>query len=128
MALAWDHVPNDEVARFLCSIEHATQGSDQCAESFSIKGKIALVTGGSRGIGLMIARGFLESGAKVYISSRKKDVCNETARQLGEVGDYGGFGNRRMQIERLFNPSRRDILSTFYDQSFLRSVMKRNPS
>jgi NAD(P)-dependent dehydrogenase (short-subunit alcohol dehydrogenase family) len=54
---------------------------------FSIQGKVALVTGGSRGIGLMIARGFLESGARVYISSRKKEVCDETARQLAEVGE-----------------------------------------
>ncbi len=53
---------------------------------FSIKGKVAVVTGGSRGIGLMIARGYLEAGAKVYISSRKKDVCDETAKQLSEVG------------------------------------------
>jgi NAD(P)-dependent dehydrogenase (short-subunit alcohol dehydrogenase family) len=54
---------------------------------FSIRGKTALVTGGSRGIGLMIARGFLEAGAKVYISSRKKEVCDDVARQLREVGD-----------------------------------------
>ena len=54
---------------------------------FSIAGKVALVTGGSRGIGLMIARGFLEAGAKVYISSRKKATCDETARQLAEVGE-----------------------------------------
>jgi NAD(P)-dependent dehydrogenase (short-subunit alcohol dehydrogenase family) len=54
---------------------------------FSIKGKVAVVTGGSRGIGLMIARGFLEAGAKVYISSRKKAVCDETARQLSVVGE-----------------------------------------
>ena len=51
---------------------------------FSIKGKTALVTGGSRGIGLMIARGYLEAGAKVYISSRKKDVCDQVARELSE--------------------------------------------
>lgn len=53
---------------------------------FSLKGKVALVTGGSRGIGLMIARGLLEAGAKVYISSRKKDACDEVARQLCAVG------------------------------------------
>jgi NAD(P)-dependent dehydrogenase (short-subunit alcohol dehydrogenase family) len=53
---------------------------------FSIKGKVALVTGGSRGIGLMIARGYLESGAKVYISSRKKQACDEAARRLSEIG------------------------------------------
>lgn len=54
---------------------------------FSLKGKVAVVTGGSRGIGLMIARGFLEAGAKVYISARKKEVCDETAKRLSEVGD-----------------------------------------
>lgn len=54
---------------------------------FSIKGKTALVTGGSRGIGLMIARGYVEAGAKVYISARKPDVCDETARRLSEIGE-----------------------------------------
>jgi NAD(P)-dependent dehydrogenase (short-subunit alcohol dehydrogenase family) len=54
---------------------------------FSIRGKIALVTGGSRGIGLMIARGYLEAGAKVYISSRKKEVCDATASKLSELGE-----------------------------------------
>jgi len=54
---------------------------------FSVKGKTALITGGSRGIGLMIARGFLESGAKVYISSRKKDVCDAVAAELSKVGE-----------------------------------------
>ncbi len=51
---------------------------------FSIRGKVALVTGGSRGIGEMIAAGFLAHGAKVYISSRKADVCEATAKQLSE--------------------------------------------
>jgi len=56
-------------------------------ELFSIKGKVALVTGGSRGIGLMIARGYVEAGAKVYISSRKQEVCDAVAAQLSEIGE-----------------------------------------
>ena len=55
---------------------------------FSIKGKVALVTGGSRGIGEMIAAGFLANGAKVYISSRKAEVCDATAQRLSK--EYGG--------------------------------------
>ena len=54
---------------------------------FSIKGKVALVTGGSRGIGLMISRGFVQGGAKVYISSRKKEVCDQVARELSQIGE-----------------------------------------
>ena len=53
---------------------------------FSIEGKVALVTGGSRGIGLMIARGYVEAGARVYISSRKAEVCEEVAAELSKVG------------------------------------------
>lgn len=53
---------------------------------FSVKDKVALVTGGSRGIGLMIARGYVENGVKTYISSRKKDVCDQAAAELSEHG------------------------------------------
>ena len=55
---------------------------------FSIEGKVALVTGGSRGIGEMIAAGFLANGAKVYISSRKAEVCEATAQRLQD--EFGG--------------------------------------
>jgi NAD(P)-dependent dehydrogenase (short-subunit alcohol dehydrogenase family) len=53
---------------------------------FSLEGRKALVTGGSRGIGRMIAAGFLAQGATVYISSRKAAACDETARQLSALG------------------------------------------
>lgn len=53
---------------------------------FSLTGKVALVTGGSRGIGLMIARGYLQAGAMVYISSRKKAACDQAAAELSVVG------------------------------------------
>jgi NAD(P)-dependent dehydrogenase (short-subunit alcohol dehydrogenase family) len=48
---------------------------------------VALVTGGSRGIGLMIASGFVDAGAKVYISSRKAQVCDEMAAELSKRGE-----------------------------------------
>ena len=56
------------------------------ADLFSLKDRVALVTGGSRGIGRMIAAGFLAQGAKVYISSRKADVCERTAVELSKGG------------------------------------------
>jgi len=85
---------------------------------FSVEGKVVLVTGGSRGIGEMIARGFVENGAKVYISSRKAEVCDRVAEELSEFGtcislpfDLGGMAG----IEGLANAikereSRLDVL------------------
>ena len=57
------------------------------SDLFSIAGRTAVVTGGSRGIGLMIAQGFVEAGAKVYVSSRKADVCERVAAELSGVGE-----------------------------------------
>jgi NAD(P)-dependent dehydrogenase (short-subunit alcohol dehydrogenase family) len=54
---------------------------------FAVKGKTAVVTGGSRGIGLMIARAYVEAGARVYISSRKAEVCEQVAEELSRTGE-----------------------------------------
>jgi NAD(P)-dependent dehydrogenase (short-subunit alcohol dehydrogenase family) len=56
------------------------------SDLFDITGKTALVTGGSRGIGKMIAEGFVDAGVKVYISSRKADVCEGVAAELSQKG------------------------------------------
>ena len=53
---------------------------------FSLEGRTALITGGSRGIGRMIAEGFLAQGARVYISARKAEACDETAKELSAFG------------------------------------------
>lgn len=53
---------------------------------FTLQGRTALVTGGSRGIGRMIAAGFLAQGARVYISARKAQACDQTAKELSSMG------------------------------------------
>ncbi|MDJ0785571.1 MAG: SDR family oxidoreductase, partial [Myxococcota bacterium] len=58
---------------------------------FSVEGKRVVVTGGTRGIGMMIARGFVENGASVIVASRKADACKEAAETLGQHGECIGI-------------------------------------
>jgi NAD(P)-dependent dehydrogenase (short-subunit alcohol dehydrogenase family) len=57
------------------------------ADIFDVSGKTAVVTGGSRGIGLMIARGLATSGVRVIISSRKVPELEAAAAEVGELGE-----------------------------------------
>ena len=73
---------------------------------FSIGGKAALITGGSRGIGLMIARSYVERGAIVYISSRKAAVCENVASELSKLGTCIALPadlSRMDEVERVAN-------------------------
>jgi NAD(P)-dependent dehydrogenase (short-subunit alcohol dehydrogenase family) len=58
---------------------------------FNLEGKVALVTGGSRGIGRMMAQGLLQAGAKVFISARTGEDCRRTADELSEYGECEAF-------------------------------------
>lgn len=78
--------------------------SVRIGDLFSVAGKTVLVTGGSRGLGEMMARGFVENGARVYVSSRKAAVCEAIAAELSANGtcvalpaDLGRFE----EIERI---------------------------
>lgn len=61
--------------------------SDTSPPLFSVAGKTAVVTGGSRGIGAMIAAGLVKAGCRVFITARKKDACVAKAAELSAFGD-----------------------------------------
>jgi len=85
---------------------------------FSLAGRVALITGGSRGIGRMIAEGFLHAGAKVYISARKGGQLEETAKDLSKIGPCvaltinasGADGAKAMADAYLGHEKKLDIL------------------
>jgi NAD(P)-dependent dehydrogenase (short-subunit alcohol dehydrogenase family) len=69
------------------SLDTSSSNSFKIADLFSIEGKTALVTGGSSGLGLIMAKGLLENGARVIIASRSTDKCNEAVSELKAFGD-----------------------------------------
>ncbi len=85
---------------------------------FSLKGRTALITGGSRGIGKMIAEGFVRGGVKTYISARKAGPCEETAKELSKFGTCiplianasGADGAQEMAKAYLAHEKKIDIL------------------
>ncbi|KAF9076134.1 NAD(P)-binding protein [Rhodocollybia butyracea] len=84
---------------------------------FNVNQKVVLITGGSRGIGKMIATGFVKNGAKVYITSRTAKDCNATAYELNELGPGTCFAlpadlQQLKEVERLANElaSREQVL------------------
>lgn len=63
---------------------------------FSLKGKVAVVTGGSRGLGLHAASGLIQAGCKkVFITSRKADACEEACKALNALPNPHGFAEPR---------------------------------
>jgi NAD(P)-dependent dehydrogenase (short-subunit alcohol dehydrogenase family) len=65
----------------------ANEDAQPSPDLFSVDGKVAVVTGGSRGIGAMIARGLVRAGCRVYITARKADACDAKAAELSAFGE-----------------------------------------
>jgi NAD(P)-dependent dehydrogenase (short-subunit alcohol dehydrogenase family) len=78
--------PDSAEAAIGATLQARTAGAHHMSDLFSLEGRTALVTGGSRGIGRMIAAGFLKAGARVFISSRKAAACNAAAAELSALG------------------------------------------
>src|ERR1700712_4696609 len=88
MGLAWTDLVALSTASTRYGRRSMTDGQTTThAQLFDLTGKRALVTGGTRGIGLMIARGLLQAGARVVVSSRKADACDQAREELAPFGE-----------------------------------------
>lgn len=70
---------------------------------FNVKGKVALVTGGAKGIGAMITRGLVEAGVKVYISSRSVEACENFAAEMSKTGECIALPTDLSSVENIEN-------------------------
>ena len=66
---------------------------------FSVRDKVALITGGTRGIGYMIAEGLVKAGAKVYVASRKTEACEKTQAELSKFGEISAIASDLSTID-----------------------------
>lgn len=88
---------------------------------FSVEGKIAVITGGSRGLGAMIARGLAENGARVYITSRSVEMCQATAEEISQYGDCKALPADISSIE-----GRNSLVRQFSDQEEKLDILVNN--
>jgi NAD(P)-dependent dehydrogenase (short-subunit alcohol dehydrogenase family) len=77
---------------------HALAVGLAASELFSVRGKVALVTGGSKGIGLMISSGLVSNGCKVYVCSRKAELCEAAAAELNAAAARLGSGGSAVSL------------------------------
>jgi NAD(P)-dependent dehydrogenase (short-subunit alcohol dehydrogenase family) len=82
--MRWTYTSEGTVVVSASSSDAAAQAAN---DLFSVAGKVAVVTGGSRGIGAMIATGLVRAGCRVYITARKKDACDAKAAELSALGE-----------------------------------------
>jgi NAD(P)-dependent dehydrogenase (short-subunit alcohol dehydrogenase family) len=85
----FDRSVRDHYTRAMNSPKSSTPSAAPLAieNLFGLDGKTAVVTGGSRGIGFMIASGLVSNGVRTYITARKAEACDEAAARLSEIGE-----------------------------------------
>ena len=83
---------------------------DQFQKLFDMTGRVVIVTGGTRGIGRALAEGYVATGAKVVVASRKAEACEETERQLRALGgDAIGVPTHLGELDALATLVRRTV-------------------